>query len=275
MKPALVVLGCGYTGSRVARLMAERGYRVLATSRDPGRLQLPETIETVRLDTADPKTLAGLAAAPAGCLVLHSVPLVEAHGTPADRTAQLLGQFGGRPARVVYLSTTSVYGAQIEVDASTIPAPATERGRLRLQAEAAVLGGPWSAMVLRPAAIYGPGRGIQAALPRGGFRLAGDGTNWVSRIHVDDLAAIACGALLSRVGGAWPVADHEPARAVDVAAFVAELTGSPMPEGYPADQLHPSRRANRRVDGTEVLERLGVTLQFPSYRIGIPRSLVR
>lgn len=228
---------------------------------------------TIRVDTAEPGTLEQLAKLPEGCLVLHSVPLVEEAGKLSDPTPQLLRPLDGLASRVVYLSTTSVYGAQAEVDARTQPAPRTARERLRVAAEEAVKAGRWSWMILRPAAIYGPGRGIQVSLPRGEFKLAGDGSNWVSRIHVDDLAELACAALLSDAEGAWPVADFEPARSRDVAAFVAELTGSKLPESSPAAHLHSTRQANRRVDGTEVLKLLGVTLQFPSYRIGIPKSL--
>lgn len=272
-EPAIVILGCGYTGTRVAWKMAGRGRHVLATSRDPSRLRLPETAVTIRVDTAEPSTVEQLAKLPEGCLVLHSVPLVEEKGKLSDPTPLLLRPLEELAARVVYLSTTSVYGAQTAVDARTPPAPRTARERLRVAAEEAVKSGRWSWMILRPAAIYGPGRGMQVSLPRGEFKLAGDGSNWVSRIHVDDLAELACAALLSEAQGAWPVADLEPARSREVAAFVAELTGSKMPESSPAAQLHSTRQANRRVDGTEVLKLLGLTLQFPSYRIGIPKSL--
>lgn len=272
MRPILI-LGAGYTGVRVARKMAGRGFRVLATSRDPSRLNLPQTVETFRVDTAEPATLAALSEMPPDCLVLHSVPLIDEGGALADPTPGLLNALNPRPARIVYLSTTSVYGAQRDVNERTSPAPRTERERLRVEAETVVRAGPWTSMVLRPAAIYGPGRGMQVSIPRGEFRLAGDGSNWVSRIHVDDLAELACAALLSDAEGAWPVADLEPARSRDVAAFVAELTGSPSPESSPAKALHATRQANRRVDGSAVLHLLSVTLEFPSYRIGIPRSL--
>ena len=62
-------------------------------------------------------------------------------------------------ARVVYLSTTGVYGDAHLVDETTAAVPATERTRLRFEAESVVQAGPWSACVLRPAAIYGPGAG--------------------------------------------------------------------------------------------------------------------
>jgi nucleoside-diphosphate-sugar epimerase len=174
---------------------------------------------------------------------------------------------------MVYLSTTGVYGDAREVDENTSPAAGHPRERLRLSAEAAVAAGPWSSMILRPAAIYGPGRGVHESMRRGRFRLAGEGSNYVSRIHVDDLAALAEAALLSGAGGAWPVADEEPSTAREMAAFCADLLGLPLPPSIPRAEAHHTRRADRRVDGRAVFRRLGVTLRYPSFRTGVPASL--
>lgn len=272
-RPPVLILGSGYTGRRVAGRMAEIGHRVLATSRQPERLELPPGVERLRIDALEPDSLACLRQVPPGALVLHSVPVIQDGATLRDPTPALLDGLRGRAARVVYISTTGVYGAQQDVDAATEPAPDSESARLRLEAERSVLAGPWSAMVLRPAAIYGPGRGIHVSLPRGEFRLAGDGSNWVSRIHVADLAALCVLALTSGEGGCWPVADLEPARSAEIAGFVAGLLGCPAPGSRPASELHPTRRANRKVDGSAVCRLLGYSLLYPSYRQGIPASL--
>ncbi len=128
-------------------------------------------------------------------------------------------------------------------------------------------------IVLRPAAIYGPGRGVHVSIPAGRFRMAGDGSAWVSRVHVEDLAALVEAALFSRVGGAWPVADEEPARQRDIAAFVCGLLGCAMPACAPPEQLHRTLRADRRVDGRAVFRAHGLRLRYPSYRTGIPACL--
>ena len=61
---------------------------------------------------------------------------------------------------------------------------------MRVDEENDVLAGPWSSLILRPAAIYGPDRGVHVSLAQGRHRMLGDGSNYISRIHVDDLAAI-------------------------------------------------------------------------------------
>lgn len=252
------------------------GARVLVTTRHPARLAaLAESgARVLALDAVDPAARRALAeAVPEGCAVLHSVPVVEEGGVPADPTPALLEALGDRPSRLVYLSTTGVYGDAVEVDERTPVAPRTPRVRLRVEAERAVTAGPWSSLILRPAAIYGPWRGVHAAMRRGEFRLVEGGQNFISRIHVSDLASLTEAALLLRLEGAYPVADDEPAASESVARFCAELLGLPMPDSIPRDQASETRRANRRVDGRAIRRLLDVRLAYPSYRSGIPASL--
>jgi nucleoside-diphosphate-sugar epimerase len=269
-----LILGCGFTGRRVAAGLAAGGHAVWATSRHPERLALTG-VRSLRLDLDDPDTLVRAGAAvPEGVRVLHSVPLVAgATGGWEDPTARLLAALGRKPARVVYLSTTGVYGAQVHVDERTLPAPRVPREQLRVEAERAVQAGLWTSMILRPAAIYGPGRGVHESMRRGTFRLPGDGARFISRIHVEDLAALARAALLSGQTAAWPVADEEPCSSLEICRFVSDLTGLPMPEPAPAGPVSVTLRNNRRVDGRAVIRMLGVRLRYASYRTGIPACL--
>ena len=266
MKMDVVILGCGFTGVRVARRMLARGARVSVTSRKRVEIAGASAHE---LDFDDPAALAKLAGIlTPGCLVLHSVPTL-----PAGADAALVHALGAFPARVVYLSTTSVYGAALSVDETTPPMPRNVRVCARLETEAAVQSGRWSSLVLRPAAIYGPGRGVHKAMRNGSFRLLGDGSNFVSRIHVDDLAAHAEAALLSDVQGAFPVADAHACPSREIAAYCANLLGLPMPASASLTEIPSSRRNNRRVDGSAIRKLLGLTLAYPSYEQGIPASL--
>ncbi|WP_373045807.1 NAD-dependent epimerase/dehydratase family protein [Vulgatibacter sp.] len=270
---AFLVLGAGFTGQRVAARLLAAGETVHVTTRDPARLAALPGARIHRLDVADPGSLWALASdLPRGLRVLHSVPVLEGEAGPFDPTPALLEALGELPARVVYLSTTGVYGGQAVVDEKTEVAPASARTRLRVEAERAVARGPWSWMVLRPAAIYGPGRGVHLSIASGRYRLAGDGSNFVSRIHVDDLAAVAVAALRSDEVGAFPVADLEPARAREVAAFCAARFGLPMPPSAPPASLHETLRSDRRVDGRAIFRRLGVEPAFPTFREGIPAA---
>ncbi len=265
LRKALIV-GCGYTGSRVAPLLAAQGWSVTATCRDPGRLRalVEQGVRVVRFEV-------GCDALPDAkdAVVLLSVPTLR----NGDPTRSLVEELGRDPRRVVYLSTTGVYGNTERVDASTPAAPAGERQRLRAQAEQAVLSGPRPALALRPAAIYGPGRGVHEAMRRGDFKLMGEGANYVSRIHVDDLARITAAAMASDLTGAYPVADDSPCTSREIAAFCAGLLGVPLPASAGRGELSETRRADRRVNGREIRRKLGIDLLYPGYREGIPASL--
>jgi nucleoside-diphosphate-sugar epimerase len=251
-----LILGGGFTGSRVADLLRARGWKVTCTNRrGEGGLKLDVHDDTSlnRLsDVLGPETV-----------VLHSIPV----------PGVLKALTRNPPARVVYLSTTGVYGAASQVDETTPVAPRTEREQLRAQEESAVLAGPWGALVLRPAAIYGPGRGIHTSIREGKYLLLGDGGNYVSRIHVDDLAVHAEAAMLSGITGAYPVADEEPCTSRAIAEYCARLLSMPMPGAATAEQLGETRRADRRVNASAIRRLLGVQLKYPSYREGIAACL--
>jgi len=227
----LLILGCGFTGKRVARRFAE----VVETHRDT-------PLDEIRKHATP------------GVLVLHS--------TPPQGSAGLLEALGDAPSRVVYLSTTGVYGTAQVVDETT-PADLTHE---RIAEERRVASGPWSSLILRPAGIYGPGRGIHERVRRGEACEMSDSI--ISRIHVEDLATHVEAALLSDITGAWPVADEEPCTSREIAEYCARLLNCPLP---PPRELRV--HSNRRVDGSAIRRALGITLQYPSYRVGIPASL--
>lgn len=264
--PPYVILGAGYTGSRVAALLERQGRCVV-------RFRVHEDSESRPFDALDNSTHGALASAiEQGARVLYSLPVLrtpEGYQATASITVPLLAG----AARVVYLSTTGVYGDVHIVDETTPPAPRHDREELRLEEERTLAAGPWSTLILRPAAIYGPGRGVHESMRAGKYRLPGDGSNFISRIHVDDLAAHCAAALDSTLTGSFPVADDHPCPAREIAAFCSNLLGVPMPEFTEILPGDDTRRSNRRVDGHAIRAALGLALRYPSYRQGIVASL--
>jgi nucleoside-diphosphate-sugar epimerase len=267
--PDFLILGCGFTGRRVAQRLLARGCTVLCTTRDSLNLETPGALSTLSSMVTS------------GVRVLHSVPTLAGE---LDRVA--VDALHGA-ARVVYLSTTAVYGGAECVDETTPVAPQSDRARARVRTERAVLDGPWLPLVLRPAAIYGPGRGVQVSMRHG--------SGCVSRIHVDDLAAHVEAALFSEVAGAWPVADDHPCPSSEIANFILlhPEWGRPVACGGLGQGrsragllIHGQGRhlsfargqgrlshASRRVDGSAIRRILGIALRYPSYRTGIPAAL--
>jgi nucleoside-diphosphate-sugar epimerase len=198
-----------------------------------------------------------------GVFVLHSIPPEGSAGI-----AELLAE---APARVVYLSSTAVYGSAAFVNEKSDVDRTNERARRRLLEEERVAKGPWTSLILRPAAIYGPGRGAHESVRRGTYAAS---ENFVSRIHVDDLATHVEAGLLSSVCGAYPVADEDPATTREVGEFCVKLLGLPdIPAEDTANTGVRRIMGNRQVDGSAIRRKLGITLAFPSYRVGIPAAL--
>ncbi len=212
------------------------------------------------MDAAHPSSLSRHVAP--GVNVLHSIP-------PPDYTVELLEALRPlRPARVVYISTTGVYGPAETVDEHTPVAPDTPKDSLRVQTESLLEDGDWSTLILRPAAIYGPERGVHHSVRRGTFQIPADGGRVISRIHVDDLADHLIAGLGGTLTGAFPIADEEPCPSMDVAVLTAQLVNLPVPT---APSKPPA--AGRRVDGSAYRRALGLTLRYASYRQGVPACL--
>jgi len=256
----ILILGCGYTGQRVLAGARLRGLPVVATVRSVARVAELER---------------------AGARVLQAEQLGDEIRPYIDRQTRVVVAFPADPetdARVapwleraqsvVYISSTGVYGSlrgRVE-HATPLPEAGDERvARLRKAEQTYRKHG---ALVLRCPAIYGPDRGLHVRVLNGEHRIPGDGSQCLSRIHVEDLAQLA----LSNVdawGETLVVGDSEPAPHIDVVRFVCDVYRVPLPESAPLETLHASLRADRAVDGTYALTRLQVQLRYPSYKQGM------
>jgi len=256
----VIILGLGFTGQRLARTLLRKGVQTHAAVRDIERFhELADAglgLSELKLNSP------AIPALPKGAILIHLIPpLIEPDNTGLRTFIQEI-----KPKRIVYVSSTGVYGDQVDVDATTPVQPNDDRDRRRLEEERWLI--RWPSLILRAAAIYGPNRGVHAAIREGKMpRSAGSGI--VSRIHVDDLAAIIEAGIFSDLEGAWPVADDEPCSSGEIAAWYSRLLK--MKEVSPI--VNNWAIVGRRVDGTEIREKLGIELTYPSWRIGVPASL--
>jgi nucleoside-diphosphate-sugar epimerase/GNAT superfamily N-acetyltransferase len=261
MTPPLIVLGSGYTLTRLAVAEARAGRDVLAATRDAARRQELERAgaRVTSLEDALART--------AGAHAVISVP-PEA-GLDA-RIAEALARH--RPARLVYLSSTGVYGgARGLVDEDTPVEPASASARGRIEAESRYL--PLGAMVLRVAGIYGPGRSTHTRLLAGTVRLPEGGGGRISRIHVDDLVeAVRMVLGLGEPGALYCVADDRPAPQVETVSWLCQRLGLPVPPSVPLESLHESLRGDRAVSNTR-LKSLGWKPRYPDYVAGFSALL--
>ena len=233
-----LIIGCGYLGRRVARRWIAQGETVFALTRSAERARefRASGIEPIVGDVTDPASLAEL---PAVETALYAVGLdrdseksmLEVYVGGLDN---VLKQAAGNVGRLLYISSTSVYGQNTGewVDESSECRPETENGKLCLEAEQLLRSRIPEGNILRLAGIYGPGRLVaRVAALRAGLVLEGNPDAWLNLIHVDDaVAAILACERLGRPGATYVVCDDHPIRRLEYYSLLANLIGAPPPK---------------------------------------------
>jgi nucleoside-diphosphate-sugar epimerase len=259
-----IVLGAGYTGLRLADRLVTDGHAVIVTRRTAEALPAGHAGRVA--DLADRASLETL---PAGDAIV--VCLAPPGDDPGGEIRTLV-RATRAARRLVYVSSTGVYGpaAGAWVDESAPLAPITASGRARVAAEEALAASAVSTVVLRVAGIHGPGRGIAERLRAGTYRIIGDGSSHVSRIHVDDLVEAIVRAGSATIAGAINIADDAPDPIGAVADALADELGVPHPPRVAPDTVSPEiagmLTADRRIANTRMVREFGVVLRHPSWR---------
>lgn len=256
----LVILGCGFTGAVAATLARAEGRLVVATTRSADSLDslVSKGISAHVTPTLDAPALDRLGVE--GADVLVTLP-------PDGRTDRAIAGALRAARSIVYLSTTGVFGAARGVINEQTPVDArTDKAQARLEAEEIYR--ELGATVLRCAGIYGPFRGLHTRVARGDYKIPGDGTNVVSRVHVRDLARLSLAALQRRPHDVFVVADACPVPQIEVIRWLCDELKSPLPPSVPIGEAPETLRHDRSIDARRVREALGVTLDLPSYREG-------
>ena len=274
-----LVVGCGYTGAALARRLVASGEAVVVTRRTAAAAaasaaELGAPAIALDLATSSP----ALADQPSGAAGGQGGPFdyVVCLAPPGAAPAAEMARLFAIPCRkLVYVSSTGVYapGHGAWVDEAWPIGPITKSGRARAAAEAALAGCPVSWLSLRAAGIYGPGRGLAERIRAGSYRIVGDGTSHVSRIHVDDLITAIILAATTAVTGPVNAADDDPAAIGIVADTLAAALGRPPPPRVPIATVDPEvagmLTADRKIVNRRLREELGVVLRHPSWRTAL------
>jgi nucleoside-diphosphate-sugar epimerase len=252
------------------------GHRVMATTRKRERfVELGGLgIEPVLADVLEPESLAAL---PVVSTVLYCVGLDRKTGDSmrtvyVDGLANVLGALRA-PERFIYVSSTSVYGQtqNEEVDEGAVTEPVEDSGRVVLEAEMLLRARQPSAIILRFAGIYGPGRLLSVAAIKFGAALARDPDKLLNLIHVEDGArAIIAADERGDPGATYNVSDGRPVTRRDFYTSLARFVQAPPPQFMPQSTLLPGNdRACRRIVNRKLLDELGVELRYPTYSAGL------
>lgn len=283
-----LIAGCGYTGTRLARALIARGRRPVGLTRTQpsadalGRQGIAPVVSNFDRPVEEPP------AAVENGVVFYLVPPAGDAEDDDPRLRNFLAACGQeRPARIVYVSTSGVYGdcGGEWVDETRPPAPRTARARRRLAAERILAEWSESAggeyVIARVAGIYGPDR-----LPIDRLSetvvIRPEEAPWSNRIHVDDLVTVLLAAAeRGRHGRVYNVADGAPTTMTDYFFRVADAAGRPRPKTVPLAQaeqyLSPGMlsfvQESRRLDVTRMKRELRVRLRYPDLDAGIADAL--
>jgi len=279
----VLVAGCGWLGSAVARALVARGDRVTGVRSDPARAAaLSELgVEPLALDLCAPDAAERL---PRDLDAIVATQSASGEGEGAYRRAYveanraLLAAAAARPVRAfVYTGSTGLFGQRdgSDVDERTPPAPATPSGSILAEAEALLgeaAGQGQPVRILRLSGLYGPGRtGIVERVRRGALALGPGDEAWMNFCHLDDAVAAALAALeRGRGGAAYHASDARPMRRREVVAFVAGRLGiAPPRAAAPPAPAGGSAGTHRRVLAVRTRAELGLALRWPSIREGL------
>ena len=273
--PRLLILGCGDVGMRLLPLLRAR-FRVFAVTSQPARCAQLRAAGAVPIvanldDRASLRRLAGLAS-----MVVHLAPPLSSG--LLDRRTRNLGAILPEHARLVYVSTSGVYGdCGGAIVAETRPvAPANARARRRVDAERVLR--EWGARrgasvaILRVPGIYADERLPLKRLREGTPALAAADDVYTNHIHADDLARIIERALWrGRPGRVYHASDDSGLKMAEYFDAVADTFGLPRAPRLPRAELQQVvtpmllsfMSESRRMDNARIKRELGVRLRYP------------
>ncbi|UVK98681.1 SDR family oxidoreductase [Pseudomonas sp. B21-048] len=228
--PSVLIAGCGDVGSRLATQLLVSGWEVHGLRRDVSRL--PEGVIGVAGDLFNKDCPATWPIGAVDYLVYCAA--ATDHDEAGYRAAYIqglrhvlewLGDYGQVPNRLLFVSSSSVYGQQEGewVDESSPTVAAGYSGRVMLEAEQVARDSGIPTSIVRLTGIYGPGREWLLTQVRRGYRVAIDPPLYANRIHVDDAAGLL--AFLLEADQRGVTLDDDYIGVDDAPASLAEVVG--------------------------------------------------
>jgi nucleoside-diphosphate-sugar epimerase len=272
----ILIAGCGYVGSQLARIRVAKGDAVFGLRRNP--IDLPAGVTPLCADLAVARSLTELPDA-VDAVVYAASPGGRDDAfyrtTYVEGLRNLLGILAKRavpPRRVIFVSSTAVYGQKKGewVDEASETAPAHFSGQRLLEAEALLHGSGLPGVVLRLGGIYGPRRTrLVEQVRQGRVSIARGGPQYTNRIHRDDCAGVLDHLLdLEEPSDCYLGVDHDPEDEAAVLTWLAGVLGATPPRVASSDERRePRRGGNKRCRNDRVVAS-GYTFRYPSYKDG-------
>jgi nucleoside-diphosphate-sugar epimerase len=277
----ILVIGCGYVGIPLGRLLSARGHTVLGLRRsnDADSQLLASGITPIHADITNPADLSRIA--PGFDAVINLVSsskggIEDYRHVYFEGTRNILRWLSQSPPRVfIYTSSTSVYaqtdGGWVTEESSAEPDSPTSR--VLLETEQLLLNAHrtsgFPAIILRPSGIYGPDRGhLFKQFIRSEATLRDDGSAWINMIHVDDLAAAIAHLINHGIPReTYNATDDEPVTQRDFFQWLSAQLNRPMPPSSPPNPNRKRGITSKRVSNAK-LKATGFQFTYPTFREG-------
>jgi nucleoside-diphosphate-sugar epimerase len=270
----VLIAGCGYVGSELARQLLTRGSREVFALRRNIRT-LPDGVRPLAVDLANPGEITGLPHRidtlfyTVGSDASTPEAYTNAYVTGLRNLCEALGRRGALPARLIVVSSTAVY-AQDDgsiVDETSPTVPSRFSGQILLESEALARAFVDDTVAVRFGGIYGPGRTRFLDSVADGTASRDGKREYTNRIHRDDCAGVLDHLMtLASPRDVYIGVDDEPADRRTVVEWIAAELGIVAPDTPPTSPTalpqHGKRCSNRR------LRESGYTFRYPTYRQG-------
>ncbi|SHI50502.1 Nucleoside-diphosphate-sugar epimerase [Malonomonas rubra DSM 5091] len=280
-----LIVGCGDIGNRVGKILLEQGAQVTATAKTEERAsELQEKGFSTVVGNFDYQEDAPKLPC-SGKQVFYFMP-PQGGGKSDYRMLNFCRQLSpeNTPKKLVYISTSGVYGdcgGEVVTEDRPIN-PQTARAMRRASAEnqlmeqAEKLG--FELVILRVTGIYGPGRLPVARIVQGHPVLLPEDASFTNRIHAFDLVQVCLAAMeRGEHGDIFNVCDGQESSMTDYFLAVADLYALERPKQISMAQaekvMNPLmlsyQKESRRMSNRKMLDKLNITLQFPTLQDGL------
>ena len=277
----LFCFGVGFTGLQTCEYFNDQKWITSGTTRDRNKKVNPN-IELIEYNPNKGKVYLSESLASSKILLISIAPDKKGDVILKSNYEDIANALKTLVKRVIYLSTTAVYG---DANGSTVDEkykinPQSDRAKSRILAES-----QWTDLcdkfgvtlnILRLSGIYGTGRNQIRNLINGTAKRIIKEGHVFNRIHVVDIARIIYMLSVSDIkSDIFNISDDMPAPPQDVVEFAARLLNIDPPEPVIFSEAILSEMARsfysetKYIINQKIKEKLGLELKYPNYKLGL------
>ena len=277
----LFCFGVGFTGLQTCEYFNDQNWITSGTTRDRNKKVNPN-IELIEYNPNKGKIYLSESLASSKILLISIAPDKNGDVVLKSNYEDIANALKTSVKRVIYLSTTAVYG---DANGSTVDEkykinPQSDRAKSRILAER-----QWNDLcdkfgvtlnILRLSGIYGIGRNQIRNLINGTAKRIIKEGHVFNRIHVADIARIIYMLSVSDIkSDIFNISDDMPAPPQDVVEFAARLLNTDPPEPVIFSEAILSEMARsfysetKYIINQKIKEKLGLELKYPNYKLGL------